>query len=144
MTQKTMTLYDGDSEFTVTFSAKTVNQRLEVTKIEIEASENAIVTQKFLRTIPIAGVTLAMRNENHTGDRVAELEPVTATRWKGTDEQLEIIANLYREAYRTGTPIQPYLAQKTGRPVTTVNRWVRLARERGYLGKSNGTRAGEW
>lgn len=145
MTEKTMTLYDDkNNEFSVTFSAEVVNHRLEVTELRIKAqSENAVITQKFLRTIPIAGATLALRNENNTG-KATELEPVTAQRWKATDEQLSIIANLYREAYRNGAPIQPYLAEKTGRPVTTVNRWVRQAREKGHLGKSNGTRAGEW
>lgn len=144
-TEKTMTLYDDKgNEFAVTFSAEVINQRLEVTELSIKAqSENAVVTQKFLRTIPIATATLAIRNENATG-KATELEPVTEQRWKGTDEQLKIIANLYREAYRTGSAIQPYLAEKTGRPVTTVNRWVRQAREAGHLGKSNGTRAGEW
>lgn len=145
MTEKTMTLYDDrGNEFAVTFSAEVINQRLEVTELRIKAqSENAVVTQKFLRTIPIATATLAIRNDNTTG-KPTELEPVTEQRWKGTDEQLKIIADLYREAYRTGAPIQPYLADKTGRPVTTVNRWVRQARQSGHLGKSNGTRAGEW
>lgn len=142
-----MTLYDEkNNEFSVTFTGTVINQRLEVTGMSIQAqSPNSIVTQKFLRTLPIASATLVMRNENTTSGKTTDgLEAITTTRWKGTDEQLELVANLYREAYRTGAPIQPYLAEKTGRPITTVNRWVRKARERGHLGKSNGTRAGEW
>jgi hypothetical protein len=144
--QKTMTLHDEkNNAFSVTFTGEEINKRLEVTGLSIKAQgENAVVTQKFLRMLPIASATLVMRNENSSGGTTEELEPITTSRWKGTDEQLELVANLYREAYRTGVPIQPYLADKTGRPVTTVNRWVRQARNKGHLGKSNGTRAGEW
>lgn len=145
MSEITMNLQDDkNDEFSVTFSTSFVNGRMEVTQVNIKAvSDNASVTQKFLRTLPVVSATRAIRR-NASTNIDENLDPVTMERWRGTDEQLKIIAELYREAYRTGVPVQPYLATKTGRPVTTVNRWVREARSKGHLGKSNGTRAGEW
>ena len=146
MTKETqsITLYDDrKNEFTASFTTSLINGRIEVTGVSINSvDDNAIVSQKFLRSLPVASVTRSMRHSELSSD--SRLEPVTAKKWTGTDEQLKLVAELYREAYRMGVPVQPYLAQKTGRPVTTVNRWVRQARNKGHLGKANSTRAGEW
>lgn len=142
---KTTTMYDDTgSGFTVTFSTSNVRGRSEITKLTVEAiGDESIITQKFLRSLPLATITRTMRREENNASLSAS-SAVSLDKWQGTDEQLRVVAELYREAYRNGVPVQPYLASRTGRPVTTVNRWIRQARERGHLGKSNGTRAGEW
>lgn len=142
---KTMTMYseNGDA-FNVTFSTTALHGRSEITRLVVESVENSsVITQAFLRSLPLATITRTMRREESNGATPA-ISSVSLDRWTGTDEQLRVVAELYREAYRAGVPVQPYLASKTGRPVTTVNRWIRKAREKGFLGKSNGTRAGEW
>lgn len=64
-------------------------------------------------------------------------------KWRGTDAQCQAIADLYRRAITEGVPVQKYIADALGRPLSTVTRYVCIARKRGFLGKANGTRKGE-
>jgi hypothetical protein len=141
---KTITSKDTTGEeFDVTFSFDERRGRLEVTSLTVSAkSDTGIVTQAFVRNLSLVEPTLAVRAAHHSTD-TADLAPLTVQKWKASEEQLQLVARLYREAYKQGTPVQKYLASKVGRPLPTVNRWVGIARDKGYLGSALGTKAGE-
>lgn len=141
--QKTTIKDATGNEFEATYSLAHVNGRLEVTGFSIQAqSSNAILTQQLLRSIYLTDA----KRKARVGEEEAEagdLAPITLHAWTASDEQLTLIAALYREAYATGKPVQRYIANKLGRPESSVNRWVGIARKKGFLGASNSTRGGE-
>lgn len=141
--QKTTIKDATGNEFEATYSLTHVNGRLEVTGFSIQAqSSNAILTQQLLRSIYLTDA----KRKARVGEEEAEagdLAPITLQSWTASDEQLTLIAELYREAYATGKPVQRYIANKLGRPESSVNRWVGIARKKGFLGASNSTRGGE-
>jgi hypothetical protein len=53
------------------------------------------------------------------------------------------VAAAYRRNLRHGLPPNATLAQETGSPKTTIARWIKEARRRGYLGSGQQGRAGE-
>jgi hypothetical protein len=61
-----------------------------------------------------------------------------------TDERLEEVARTYRDAVARGTPpIESIKAQFAPLPHSTAQRWVKRARERGFLGPAIRGLAGE-
>ena len=46
------------------------------------------------------------------------------------------IAQAYKEAKSLGEPVEEYLATKFGSTIKTVQRWIRLAKDNGYLDKT--------
>jgi hypothetical protein len=61
----------------------------------------------------------------------------TRTRGRVDDERLKEVAEVYRGALARGSPTEAvHKSFKIGR--STASRWVRMARDRGYLGESPG------
>ena len=142
-TTKTTLIDKAGEEHDATFTLEERNGRLEVTSFTVTVkSDTGVITQALLRDLPLRPAVMAVRAEHAKAD-TDELAPLTLERWRDTPEQLELVAKLYREAYSQGKPVQAYLSTKVGRPLPTVNRWIGVARKKGYLGVANGTRAGE-
>lgn len=140
----TINIEDTSGEtFSVTLRLEEMKGRLEVKSFTIDADNpTGVVTAALFRNLPLTEAILTAR-ANHGSTDVEELAPLTVQKWRATEEQLSLVASLYREAYKQGKPVQNYLSSKVGRPLPTVNRWVSIAREKGYLGSAKGTRAGE-
>jgi hypothetical protein len=137
----THTEHDG-STYKVVYGFDDVNGRLEVSRVSVEATKpNTIVTQKVLRSLSPLEATRRVRNSMLTGsgkDHAPLLE-----KWVNSEEQLTTVARLYREAYASGESIDRYIAKRIDRPLSTVNRWIRYARNSGHLGAPKNTRGGE-
>lgn len=145
----TAEVQDNTGTYEVVVTMNEQSNRHEVTEVTVRSlTEGAVVTQKLLRSISImdsvrAISSLGAVNENTEGAETYDLSPLTKQKWVSSDEQLKLVAQLYRDAYKAHVPVQGYIASRVNRPVSSVNRWIRLAREGGFLGKSNGTRGGE-
>lgn len=130
------------STYNITYGFSKVNGRLEVAEVNIKPLEiDGIVTQKVLRSISPAEATRKVRLEEKK-NTVSDFLPLMQ-KWENSPDQLETIARLYREAYSTGTPIEKHIAQRVGRPLSTVNRWIGYARKSGHLRPAKSTRGGE-
>jgi hypothetical protein len=75
--------------------------------------------------------------------RLAHGLPVRRTRTRITDSKLQEVAEVYRLAWEAGEPPTRAVAKYFSKSHSTAARWVGLAREQGFLGKSNGRRGGE-
>lgn len=144
----TSTIKDSGSDYELTVVMDKVRGRHEVTEVYVKSVDGgAAVTQKLLRNISIANAVRAIQSREGTTESVTgsnyDLSPLTDSKWTGSEEQLRLVAMMYRDAYKAHVPVQGYVASRVNRPVSSVNRWIRLAREGGYLGKADGTRGGE-
>ncbi len=145
----TTKITDAGQDYELTVTMSEVSGRPEVTEVVVRsASSNASVSQKLLRSISIADCVRVIRSRSTNTTGVTEsdsydLSPITEHKWTGSDEQLQLIALMYRDAYKAHIPVQNYVASRVNRPVSSVNRWIRIARQGGFLGKPNGTRGGE-
>lgn len=144
----TSIVIDNGNEYELTVTMSKVRGRYEVTNVSISSiGGQGAVTQKLLRTVSIADSVRAIQSKEGTSESVTgsdyDLTPLTDNKWTGSDEQLRLVALMYRDAYKAHIPVQSYVASRVNRPVSSINRWIRLAREGGYLGKANGTRGGE-
>jgi hypothetical protein len=77
------------------------------------------------------------------GIRAAHGKPVRRTRTRVTDSMLQEVAEVYRLAWESGKPPTLAVRKHFHKSQSTAARWVGMARERGYLGKADGTRGGE-
>lgn len=132
---------DG-SIYDVTYGFAEVHGRLEVVEVKVNPrTPNTVVTQKILRSLSPAEATRNVRF-SESGGLSNDFAPLMQ-KWENTNEQLETVARLYREAYSTGTSIEKHIAQRVGRPLSTVNRWIGYARKSGHLRPAKSTRGGE-
>lgn len=84
------------------------------------------------------------RFRSETGIAVECAEVETRRRRKRlTDETLQLVAEVYRDAHNSGEPPTSAVAEHFHKSHSTAARWVQQARERSFLGKANGTRGGE-
>jgi hypothetical protein len=101
------------------------------------------LTGKLIRSLNIGTLFRRARRTSHTPH---DIEQVAIPRHNGsrtTTEMLTYVANLYREAYSLGEPIHEYIAKRTGRPRSTVEKMIMRARKQGILGSAISGRAGE-
>lgn len=149
MKSNTEVINYGQNQYEVTVTMDKIGSRHEVTEVLVKAlSKGNPVTQKLLREVSIAKSVRAIQSQdvkseiiNGTGSY--DLSPLMNERWTGSKEQCELVARLYRDAYEARVSVQGYIATRVNRPVSSINRWIRIARQKGFLGKSNGTRGGE-
>jgi hypothetical protein len=132
---------------TVEFNEQT--GRFELRKLVIETLPGETITGDLLRAIPVTAILRAVLPHDDSRlppgamragpygllsddaqRRMREAGPVTET--------LEMVAMIYRTAYAVGDPPtkQVELAFEVSRP--TAERWVRHARQRGFLGDTPG------
>ncbi len=143
----------GEPEVEVVLEWKPIKGRDEVVMILIlSPGFRTPLTAADLRSIPFSII------ENQERSRISEkstksnierdlLSP-EATRGAHsgkplTDNDLQLVADLYREAHRTGCAIHRYVAEHLGVSESTAGKRVVAARREGFLGAALGTRAGE-
>jgi len=149
MRKNTEVINYGKNQYEVTVTMDKIGSRNEVTEVLVKTlSKGNPVTQKLLREINIATFVRAIQSQDGKSEIINnagsyDLSPLMKERWTGSKEQCELVARLYRDAYEARVPVQEYVATRVSRPVSSINRWIRIAREKGFLGKSNGTRGGE-
>lgn len=117
--------------------------RVACVHLEITAEGEAPINGTGLRAIPIANYVraavgvLMMRGEAAAGGgmRFTPLSlPEEGIKEAGpTSESLRAVAALYTWAYIVGEPPAKAVEQGLGLPVSTAGRWIRLAREKGFL-----------
>ena len=139
---------DGHNEYEMSVTMSKVRGRHEVTEVNVKSVGNGgAITQKLLRSLSLVDSVRSIQSREATTESVTgssyDLSPLTDHKWTGSSEQLELVALMYRDAYKAHVPVQGYVASRVNRPVSSVNRWIRLARQGGYLGKADGTRGGE-
>lgn len=145
----TTIIKDAGHDYELTVTAQEISGRPEVTEVVLRSVNGGRpVSHKLMRSISIADSVRAIQARGATPASVGEtkeydLSPITENRWTASDEQLQLIATMYRDAYKARIPVQEYVASRVNRPVSSANRWIRIARERGFLGKPDGTRGGE-
>jgi hypothetical protein len=145
----TQRITDTGSEYDITVVMGDIDGRPEVVEVTVKSvNGKGSVSQRLLRSISIADCVRAIQSRGATSQSIGDageynIAPLTEKKWTGSAEQLSLVAQMYRDAYKAHIPVQNYVASRVNRPVSSINRWIRLAREGGYLGKSNGTRGGE-
>lgn len=143
MTQVKMEHTEPDgSKYEATYEFDNIAGRLEVVRVMVNSqSMNSPVTQRVLRSLsPLEAMRRARRSGPLGSDK--DITPLME-KWVNSEEQLTTIARLYREAYASGESIDRYIAKRIDRPLSTVNRWIRNARNSGHLGAPRNTRGGE-
>lgn len=137
----------------LTMKIDMVNGTLEPVEITVRATGGTPVTSAKLRQLPIKELTRAVI-ERHVGERDAEqgsvsfgaalLDPqeVEMIRLRGpVDESLRVAASIYELARMTGLPPAREVEKVLGMPRTTVSKWIRRARDRGFLEGDDGPAA---
>lgn len=99
--------------------------------------EGAAITASMLRSLPLARIE-AEANAPATGER----EPLTRPDGSDPDGFYREVARAYGSAVTETPGPAPLLAKEAGVPVTTVHRWIREARRRGFLSRGRRGRAG--
>lgn len=128
--------YRGDTPVSVSISLLT-------TDTQGNASRTRELTGKLIRSLNIGTLFRKARRTTHTPHDIEQVEIPRHNGSRTTLEMLTYVATLYREAYSLGEPIHEYIAKRTGRPRSTVEKMIMRARKQGVLGNSISGRAGE-
>lgn len=127
----------------VSLTIDVVNGRLGCTRLEVRAPTGDVVTGTALRGIPVASIvrtaagSLVWQTVNREGGYVTNVPyrpPADIDTSAGpTNEALQFVAASYALAYALGEPPAKAVERDLGLATSTAGRWIRLARERGYL-----------
>lgn len=100
---------------------------------------------KILRSLRLGTLIRSVRRSRYTPPSITagKVEIPSHKGSRTTVEMLAYIATLYREAYARGEPIQAYIANQTGRPLSTAAKLIMRARRQGLLGVTTRGRSGE-
>jgi hypothetical protein len=121
--------------------------RLACSKLTVQQlPEGQPVTGEALRAIPVARLTklaigsaMGQQGEGAFVMRVLTDEKAAELRDGGpTDEALSWVAHLYRLALVASEPPTKSVQMALGLTRSTTDRWVNLARQRGFLGAAEG------
>jgi len=135
------------------FTAVLLHGRFECVRLELEHQpDGPPIDTEGLRTIPVRHLIRAAIEGNVFGERQARNpdRPLVPLSWRPpdvsdgpTDDNLKVVMVAYRLAYASGVPPLKHVEESLGLPRSTAGRWVKLARERGFLGAAEKGRAGE-
>ena len=129
---------NGD-EYNVAFTVTEKNGAHRITEVTMTGDNIGAMS---LRNVPFTQIIQELRSNLKPVGKV-DVSALTDRRWNSSDEQCEAVATLYRHAITLGLPVQLHISHTVGRPLSTVAKWVMIARKRGYLGKADGSRRGE-
>lgn len=129
---------NGD-ELSITFTVAEKNGSHRITEVSVTGDNIGAMS---LRNVPFTQIIQELRSNLKPVGKV-DVSVLADRRWNSCDEQCEAVATLYRHAITLGLPVQLYISETVGKPLSTVSKWVMTARERGYLGKADGSRRGE-
>ncbi|MFG1619518.1 hypothetical protein ACGFI3_42770 [Nonomuraea wenchangensis] len=128
--------------YKVTLEIDMVDGRIGCTEITVRTASGAPVTGTDLRAIPVgtivrlATTTLVQETIGRNGDFVTVTPyqpPEINVRAGATDEALRFVAASYSLAYALGEPPAKAVERDLGIATSTASKWIKLARERGYL-----------
>jgi hypothetical protein len=121
---------------------------LQATRVEVIAREGRPVTGTLLRQIPVKGmasdliqmVALVERKTADGSTKVSvglnvpdESERARLRRQGPVEESLRVVANFYEFGRVTGCQPAKFVEDVLDMPRTTVSKWIRRAREEGFL-----------
>ncbi|GGQ23713.1 hypothetical protein GCM10010140_62500 [Streptosporangium pseudovulgare] len=131
---------DGVGPYQVRLVIDVAGGRLGCTELTVTAQDGTTISSAALRGVPVASIVRSCaRNlvmEGHEGEGVITLEPhdVDVDVSAGpTDEALRAVAASYSLAYALGEPPAKGVERELGLATSTAGRWIKLARERGFL-----------
>lgn len=105
--------------------------------IEVTTLDDTPVSAEVLQNMKIGEVIKQARSRNSNRSRLSHDEiaqKLTSRAGKKTSqEQLEMVASLYMEAYEQGLPVQQYVSERIGRPRSTTTKMLILARKQGLI-----------
>ena len=138
---------NGNAELTVIFEWKTIGSRTEVVGMSISSpSKRAPITASDLRSIPFSILESIARKKNPDIEMAGtniEIKPGPQSGKPLTSTDLQIVANLYRDARNLGIPTARHIAEQLSISESTVRKRIAAARKFGLLGAALGTKAGE-
>ena len=138
---------DGKAEISVVFEWKTIGSRTEVVGLSITSPrKNIALNTSDLRSIPMSILESMARKERpdlKMAGKNIDVKPGPQSGTPLTRAELQIVANLYREARELGIPTARYIAKQLSISESTVGKRIAAARKSGLLGAALGTKAGE-
>lgn len=131
-----------------------VDGMLQPTKVEVVGRHGHPVTGTTLRQVPVKGMAsnliqnaIAKREEaggvtkiSSGGNSPIHLDEAEKARLRNqgpVEESLRTVANFYEFGRVTGYPPAKFVEDNLGMPRTTVSKWIRRAREAGFLDGSD-------
>jgi hypothetical protein len=113
-------------------------------ELRIRAVEQGYaLTQSIIRALPLAGTVnqyFQVKGFRVEVDRSPRAKRVNK---EYSDEELTVVANLYREAFKAHRPVQATVAQELKIPISTAAKQIAAARRRNFLGPATRRRPGE-
>ena len=141
---------DGRPELDVIFEWKTIGKRLEVVSVSIRKADlKSPITAGDIRSIPFSIIETMRRKEQQTqpdlvsNDWLVEIESGPQSGKPLTTTELQLVADLYREARNLGIPTARHIAKTLKISESAVRKRISAARKAGILGAALGTKAGE-
>jgi hypothetical protein len=138
---------DGKAEINVIFEWKTIGTRTEIVGLSITSPrKNIALNTSDLRSIPMSILESMARKERpdlKMAGKNIDVKPGPQSGTPLTRAELQIVANLYREARELGIPTARYIAKQLSISESTVGKRIAAARKSGLLGAALGTKAGE-
>ncbi len=144
---------NGEPEVEVFLEWKTITGRAEVVMVQIMSPGfRTPLTAADLRSIPFSIIENQERSRKSEESMKLNIKrnfsSLVATRGAHsgkplTHDDLQLVADLYREAHQSGYAIHRYVAERLGVSESTAGKRVVTARRAGLLGAARGTRAGE-
>jgi len=144
---------NGKPEIDVVLEWKMIEGRAEVVMIQVMTPDfRTPLTAADLRSIPFSIIENQERSRKSGESMESTIErsfsslETTRGAHSGkplTHGDLQLAADLYREAHQAGSAIHPYIAQCLGVSESTAGKRIVAARRAGLLGAALGTRAGE-
>lgn len=141
---------NGQPELDVIFESKTIGRRLEVVSVSIRRADlKSSITAGDIRSIPFSIIETMHRREKQTqpdaiiSDWMVEFEPGPQSGKPLTTAELQLVADLYREARNLGIPTARHIAKNLKISESAVRKRISAARKAELLGAALGTKAGE-
>jgi hypothetical protein len=126
----------GRGTYAVEFKWAQVSGRDEVVALSVTSlSTDCIFEPVILREIPFTELIRSerLRRAQKPQTQKQHTQPRNRRRTRMTEEHLRHVASLYMQAWRSGLPVQRYVADALRVAVPTAARQITLARNHGYI-----------
>jgi len=139
---------DGNgNRWRVEVDFKTIDGRQMPVELRVRAvAPGYALTQSIIRALPLAGTVdqyFRVKGFRVEVDRSPRSPRAKRVNKEYSDEELTVVANLYREAFKAHRPVQATVAQELKIPISTAAKQIAAARRRNFLGPATRRRPGE-